>query len=64
MMAHPGHTADYLNLTPPEFLFCEKCENADFHTFRAEILAISTRSSRPDVPILNPETHCCGLRVG
>jgi hypothetical protein len=35
-----------------------------FHTYRGEILAVSTRISRPDLPILNPETHSCGLWFG
>jgi hypothetical protein len=59
IMAHPGLTADFLNLTPPEAICL-----CDFHTFRAKIIAISPRSLRSDLPILTPETYFCGVRGG
>jgi hypothetical protein len=47
-----------------ERFFAEKGEHRIFLHFRVEILAISPRSCRPDVPILTPETHFCGVRGG
>jgi hypothetical protein len=65
---HDGSTltAHFLNLNPPEAIFMR---NYDFHTFRGEILAVSTRRSRAPIrPIsprnLTPQTHFFGVRGG
>jgi hypothetical protein len=63
MMAHPvPHVRlPHSHPTRGDF-FCGVSVN--FRTFRGGILAISPRSSRPDLPVLTPETHFCGVRGG
>jgi hypothetical protein len=63
-MAQPGTLDQFLNLNPPEVIFCEKYENCRFSHFSGLNSRVLNPTRQPKSAIFNPETRFCGLRVG